>query len=128
MRELDINEEWIHEIVCKKILYDQAEFTRRCFTEPEVAKQELLTGVRAHLGPDFDIGTHFTPRYRPWRQRIAFIPDDDLFKAIRDGKASVVTHMEAKGATKVTPLLRNEDENMALLPWVDPEKISIRAI
>ncbi len=35
--------------------------------------------------------THFTPRYRPWRQRIAFVPDGDLFQGIRTGKASVVT-------------------------------------
>lgn len=46
---------------------------------------------RTHLGPDYDIDTHFTPRYRPWRQRIAFIPDADLFKGIASGKASVVT-------------------------------------
>ena len=47
--------------------------------------------MRYYLGPDYDIATHFTPRYRPWRQRIAFIPDGDLFAGIRDGKASVVT-------------------------------------
>jgi cation diffusion facilitator CzcD-associated flavoprotein CzcO len=66
-------------------------FTRRSFTEPEVVKQELLEGVRAYLGPDYDVKTHFTPRYRPWRQRIAFIPDGDLFQAVRAGKTSVVT-------------------------------------
>ncbi|HEY2539026.1 MAG TPA: NAD(P)/FAD-dependent oxidoreductase, partial [Stellaceae bacterium] len=74
LRELDIDEAWIHEIVRKKILHDQAVFTSRSFTEPEVVKQELLAGVRAHLGPDYDIATHFTPQYRPWRQRIAFVP------------------------------------------------------
>ena len=47
--------------------------------------------MRGYLGPDYDIDTHFTPSYRPWRQRIAFIPDGDLLQAIRDGKASVVT-------------------------------------
>lgn len=34
---------------------------------------------------------HFLPRYRPWRQRIAFIPDGDLFQAIKSGQASVAT-------------------------------------
>jgi cation diffusion facilitator CzcD-associated flavoprotein CzcO len=91
LRALDIQEEWIHEIVRKKILHDQDVFTRRSFTEPEVVKQELLSAVRAHLGPDYDIATHFTPSYRPWRQRIAFVPDADLFKGISSGKASVVT-------------------------------------
>ena len=91
LRELDINEAWIHEIVRKKILHDQSVFTRRSFSEPEAVKQELLSAVRACLGPDYDLDTHFTPRYRPWRQRIAFIPDGDLFQGIRSGKASVVT-------------------------------------
>jgi cation diffusion facilitator CzcD-associated flavoprotein CzcO len=91
LRELDIAKEWIHEIVRKKILHDQAVFTRRTFDEPEVVKQELLAGVRSYLGPDYDVESHFTPKYRPWRQRLAFIPDGDLFQGVRDGKASVVT-------------------------------------
>ena len=91
LRQLQIDESWIHEIVRRKILHDQAVFTRRAFEEPEVVTKELLGGVRAHLGPDYDVATHFTPSYRPWRQRIAFVPDGDLFKSIRAGQASVVT-------------------------------------
>ena len=37
------------------------------------------------LPPGFDVETHFTPRYMPWRQRIAFLPDGDLFKVISAG-------------------------------------------
>jgi len=91
LRELEVPEEWVHEIVRRKILKDQAVFAHRSFHEPEAVKQELLAGVRKFLGPDFDVDRHFTPRYRPWRQRVAFIPDGDLFRAIRDGKAEVVT-------------------------------------
>ena len=91
LRELQIDEAWIHEIVRKKILHDQSIFTHRSFSEPEAVKQELLSAVRAYLGPDYDVATHFTPSYRPWRQRIAFIPDGDLFAGISTGKASVVT-------------------------------------
>lgn len=91
LRKLEIKNEWIHEIVRRKVLYDQDEFTRRSRNEPEVVKQELLAGVRAHLGAEYDVASHFTPSYRPWRQRIAFIPDGDLFRSIRAGKASVVT-------------------------------------
>jgi cation diffusion facilitator CzcD-associated flavoprotein CzcO len=91
LRGLEVPEEWVHEIVRRKILKDQAVFTRRARQEPEAVKQELLAGVRKYLGEAFDVDRHFTPRYRPWRQRIAFIPDGDLFCAIRDGKASVVT-------------------------------------
>jgi cation diffusion facilitator CzcD-associated flavoprotein CzcO len=91
LRQLQVKEEWIHEIVRRKILFEQDAFTRRSFTEPEAVKQELLGGISAVLGPDYDIATHFTPRYRPWRQRIAFVPDADLFQSIKSGKASVVT-------------------------------------
>jgi len=91
LRKLDIKEEWIHEISRREILANQAEFTRRSFEEPETVKQELLEGVRAYLGPDYDIATHFTPKYRPWRQRIAFVPDGDIFQGIAAGKATVVT-------------------------------------
>ncbi len=91
LRELQIDEAWIHEIVRKKILHEQSVFTRRSFTEPEAVAQELLGAVRGYLGPDYDIATHFTPGYRPWRQRIAFIPDGDFLQAIAAGKASVVT-------------------------------------
>jgi len=91
LRELDVDEEWIHEIVRRKILHDQAKFTRRSFEEPEKVKQELLDGVRSILGPEYDMESHFTPSYRPWRQRIAFVPDGDLFHGIAAGKASVVT-------------------------------------
>ena len=91
LRELGIQEEWIHEIVRRKILHEQDVFTRRSFSEPEVVKRELLSAVRAELGPDYDLASHFTPSYRPWRQRIAFVPDADLFRGISSGKASVVT-------------------------------------
>ncbi len=91
LRDLEIDEEWIHEIVRRKTLREQAAFTRRAFEQPEAVTGELLSLVRAHLGEDYDVQTHFTPSYRPWRQRVAFIPDADLFKAIRSGKASVVT-------------------------------------
>jgi cation diffusion facilitator CzcD-associated flavoprotein CzcO len=91
LRQLQVKEEWIHEIVRRKILYDQATFTRLSFEKPEAVKKELLDGIRAVLGPDYDIETHFTPKYRPWRQRIAFVPEADLFQGIKSGKASVVT-------------------------------------
>ena len=91
LRELDVPEEWVHEIVRRKILHDSKEIARRSFEEPEALKAELLGAARAYLGEDFDVDTHFTPRYRPWQQRLAFIPDGDLFRGLAEGKASVVT-------------------------------------
>ncbi|MBX3485336.1 NAD(P)/FAD-dependent oxidoreductase [Phenylobacterium sp.] len=90
LRELKIDEAWIHEIVRRKILHDQDAFTRRAVNEPEAVKQELLAGVSAFVGPEVT-AQHFTPSYRPWRQRIAFVPDGDIFQAVKAGKASVVT-------------------------------------
>ena len=214
LRELEVDETWIHEIVRRQFLHAQAILTRLSFEQPEMVKEQLIAGVRAYLGPDFDIEKHFTPKYLPWRQRIAFVPDGDLFKGILSGKASIVTdeiekftkegillksgetleadiiitatgfnlsvlgdidffidgkpvdfaetvtyrgmmftgvpnmlwifgyfraswtlrvdllgdfvcrllnHMSSTGAKKVTPRLRPEDEDMPLLPWMDPE-------
>lgn len=91
LRALEIKEEWIHEIVRRQYLATQREFTRRCVEDTDATTKELLDGVRAYLGPDYDVDKHFTPNYRPWRQRIAFVPEGDLFKGIASGKASVVT-------------------------------------
>ena len=91
LRELKIDEEWIHEIVRRRVLFDQAQFTELALTAPDAVKEDLLKGVREFLGPDYPIDPHFTPHYRPWQQRIAFVPDGDLFQGIASGKASVVT-------------------------------------
>src|SRR6195952_2761941 len=86
LRLLQVDEKGIHETPRRKILFDQDAFTRKTFEEPEAAKKDLLSAVEAYLGKDYDIVTHFTPRYRPWRQRIAFIPAGDLFQALKSGK------------------------------------------
>ena len=106
LRTLGINEEWIHEIVRRKILYEQARFIHRTQTEPEKVKGELLGQIRALLGDDYDIDKHFTPRYRPWQQRLAFVPDADLFKGIAAGRASVVTD-EIESFTETGLLLKS---------------------
>lgn len=91
LRRLNLPEEWVHEIVRRNTLLNNREFQRRCFEEPEAVKKELQDQARAYLGDDFDIDTHFTPPYMPWRQRLARIPDGDLFKAVARGKADIVT-------------------------------------
>jgi cation diffusion facilitator CzcD-associated flavoprotein CzcO len=217
LRELEVDESWIHEIVRRKTLHDQQAITQLSFDEPEFLTDALIEDVRAHLPAGYDVEKHFTPRYRPWRQRIAFVPDGDLFAGITSGKASMVTdeidtftetgillksgeeltadivitatgfdlsvlgdiefvidgkplvfsdtvtyrgmmftgvpnmawvfgyfraswtlradmvadfvcrllrHMEELGATRVTPTLRPEDADMAILPWIDPENFN----
>ena len=58
---------------------------------PERTKNKILDLIKDELGPDYDIDKHFTPSYKPWDQRICLVPDSDLFKAIGDKKASIVT-------------------------------------
>lgn len=58
---------------------------------PEAAKKFLIRGVERQLPPGFDVGTHFTPRYNPWDQRLCVVPDGDLFRCLSDGTATVVT-------------------------------------
>jgi len=91
LRELDIPEEWTHEIVRRKILHDQAAVIELSFEHPDLVREELYKGIREILGEDFDVSPHFTPAYRPWQQRLALIPDGDLFHTIAAGDASVVT-------------------------------------
>jgi len=66
-------------------------FYQLCKRKPERVKNLILGGVRQMLGPDYDIGRHFTPRYNPWDQRLCLVPDADLFRAIRRNKVTVVT-------------------------------------
>lgn len=65
-------------------------FYQMCKRQPDKVKRLLLGGVRQMLGPDYDL-SHFTPRYKPWDQRLCLVPDADFFRAIRRGKVSVVT-------------------------------------
>jgi monooxygenase len=66
-------------------------FYQLCRRAPGLAKRLLRGGVRKELGRDFDVDAHFKPRYEPWDQRLCLVPDADLFKAMKTGRASVVT-------------------------------------
>lgn len=58
---------------------------------PLATRANLLAGLRAALGPDYDVERHFAPRYNPWDQRVCLAPDADFFEAIKAGRVSVVT-------------------------------------
>lgn len=63
---------------------------------PAMIKRMLIGRARKQLGPGYDVETHFTPRYNPWDQRLCAVPDNDLYKVLRDGAAEVVTdHVQA---------------------------------
>jgi monooxygenase len=78
----------------KNVLMGMA-FYNYCRRFPEPAKRLLVGHVRKSLRGASDVEAHFTPSYKPWDQRVCFVPDGDLFKTLRAGKASVVTdHIE----------------------------------
>jgi cation diffusion facilitator CzcD-associated flavoprotein CzcO len=57
---------------------------------PKVFKWMVARGVRRQLGKKYE-SKHFTPPYNPWDQRLCLVPDADLFRAITEGRVSVVT-------------------------------------
>jgi monooxygenase len=62
---------------------------------PRVMKGLVRAGLRKELGEGYDIRTHFRPPYEPWDQRLCLVPDADLFKSLREGRAEMVTdHIE----------------------------------
>jgi monooxygenase len=69
----------------------QMYFFRLARGKPHKVKEQLIGMVRKELPADYDVETHFTPRYNPWDQRLCLVPDSDFFDAITAGKASIVT-------------------------------------
>ena len=63
---------------------------KRARTKPQKVGEFLHKKIRKIMGEDFDLAP-FTPPYNPWDQRLCLVPDDDLFEAIKSGKADVVT-------------------------------------
>ena len=84
-------EKWAYGITRFKNVQMQRYIYGRTRTQPEKVKKMILDQVRDHLGPDYDVETHFTPDYNPWDQRLCLIPNGDLFETIKDGRVSIVT-------------------------------------
>ena len=58
--------------------------------QPKIMRRLLLAAVKKQVGDKVDM-KHFTPSYNPWDERLCAVPNGDLFKVLRQGKASVVT-------------------------------------
>jgi cation diffusion facilitator CzcD-associated flavoprotein CzcO len=80
-----------YEITRKKNTTLQQVMYKRMRKNPDKAKDFLVEQAANALGPEYDVATHFTPTYAPWDQRLCLVPNGDLFEAINDGSASVVT-------------------------------------
>ncbi|NBC20694.1 MAG: FAD-dependent oxidoreductase [Alphaproteobacteria bacterium] len=81
---------WAYDITRAKNVGFQSFFYKQTRKKPEKAKERLLGMAKEALGEDM-VETHFTPPYNPWDQRLCLIPNGDLYEAINNGSASVVT-------------------------------------
>ena len=91
---------WLRRYLPSRLAYDIVRWRNTLWQQwmyrltrvaPGMVKRSLLKKVRQEIGELVDVEKHFTPRYNPWDQRLCLVPDDDLFRAIQSGKASVVT-------------------------------------
>ena len=62
-----------------------------CRHYPKVAKKIIRKAAERSLPADFDFDTHLSPTYNPWEQRPCALRDGDLYKAIGEGRAEIVT-------------------------------------
>lgn len=80
-----------HPLIRWKNVLVSAGFYKLSRRRPRLVKRALRRRLERVLPPDFDLDTHFTPRYDPWDQRVCLVPNDDLFRVLRSGTASMVT-------------------------------------
>ncbi len=80
-----------HRVVRWKSILVTAFFYRLSRRRPATVRRLVRKQNVALLPEGYDVDTHFTPHYDPWDQRMCFVPDADLFKAVRRGDAEVVT-------------------------------------
>ncbi len=91
---------WLREHLPAKLAYSLSRWKNISFAtlffnlarwRPNFVRRLLRKGVVAAMGEGYPVDTHFNPRYKPWDQRLCFVPNGDLFKAVREGQAEIVT-------------------------------------
>ena len=91
---------WLHRRLPARLAYGLARwknvllglwFYRFCRRRPRRARALLERWLKRELGADYPASPDFDPHYDPWQQRLCLVPDGDLFRSIREGRASVVT-------------------------------------
>jgi monooxygenase len=83
-------ETWVYRLARGRNVTLQLAFYKLAKRFPSLVRRILLGLVRRQLGDRVDL-RHFSPRYKPWDQRVCAVPDGDLFRVLRQGKAQVVT-------------------------------------
>lgn len=94
-------EETAYKITRWKNVFMQDKSFKTARNKPEKVKQFLQKKIQKALGDHYDPAA-FTPPYDPWDQRLCLVPDNDLFEAMKRGKAQIVTaHIDSFDATGV---------------------------
>jgi cation diffusion facilitator CzcD-associated flavoprotein CzcO len=81
---------WVYRLARGRNVAVQMLFYNLARACPGLVRRLLLGLVRRQLPADFDM-RHFSPRYNPWDERVCAVPDGDLFAALRQGRAEVVS-------------------------------------
>jgi monooxygenase len=83
--------EQAHALIRRKNTARQYWFWKFCRTFPGAARRLIRSAARKQLPGDYPVDVHLNPPYDPWDQRLCAVPDGDLFKSLRAGRASIVT-------------------------------------
>ena len=86
-----LSQDKVYAIARRKSIFTQELVWNLCKKRPGMVRDRLLKAVTKQLPEGYDVAKHFTPKYNPWDQRLCVVPGGDLFRAIRNGDASVVT-------------------------------------
>jgi len=86
-----LGEERAHRLARRKSIAQQRAIWRFCRRYPTAARRVIRAITVRQLPEGYPVDEHFNPPYDPWAQRLCAVPDGDLFRVIREGRASVVT-------------------------------------
>lgn len=81
---------WVYQMARTRNILMQRAIFWLAKARPSAIRRLLLGAAKSQLGDAVDI-KHFTPNYNPWDERLCVVPDGDLFKTLKSGKASIVT-------------------------------------
>ena len=86
-----LGEQRAYPVIRRKNIVQQAAIWKFCQRFPRAARKLIRATNARQLPEGYPVDEHFNPPYDPWDQRLCAVPDGDLFRAIRRGRASVVT-------------------------------------
>jgi len=80
----------VYKIMRVKYLISIILFYKICRSFPEKIAHLISWGAATRSGSPEHL-KHFTPNYKPWDQRVCFVPDGDLFKHVYDESIEIHT-------------------------------------